>query len=62
MPKSSAEVVQKMLAKASPIPQADLERQGKPGRPCYVCRSDLWWRMDDQHPWICGICHRDWRS
>jgi phage/plasmid primase-like uncharacterized protein len=62
MAKSAAEVVAKMLAsKATPIPQADLERHGKPGDVCYVCGCTERWRMDDQSPWICKLCHPDWR-
>ncbi len=30
---------------------------GYPGRKCYVCNSDAWWRLDAQHPWVCGVCH-----
>lgn len=28
-----------------------------PGAPCRVCRTDLWWRLGEDLPWVCWRCH-----
>jgi hypothetical protein len=56
---SVADVARGLFDRRPPpvIPQKDLERLGAPGRPCYVCTCDAWYRLGEQYPWVCSICH-----
>lgn len=58
-PKTASDVAEKLfsmrgLGKVRP---EDYSRLGEPGKKCYQCGTDDWWRLDEAYPWVCNVCH-----